>query len=92
MYIFKNWKKEYHNLKREYLSTKLALMRNIDSKDDAISILTNQLIDYNSVKKSNAVLKSYNAKYKERIKAQDETIKEQLLLIETLQKENKKRK
>lgn len=90
--LFKNWKKEYYNLKREYLNTKLALMRNIDSKDEAISNLTDQVIEINKLKKSNSVLKSYNAKYKERIKAQDETIKEQLLLIETLQKENKKRK
>lgn len=90
--FFKNWKREYHKLKREYLNCKLQLTKDIEEKEEMISHLFDQIVDIARLRKSNAVLKSYNTRYKERIKAQEETIKEQLLLIDTLQKENKKRK
>ena len=86
--IFTNWKKRYIESYKSFNAVRISLERTIDAKEEMIQGLTSE---NKKLEKSNVALKSYNTKYKDRIKNLEERVNEQYVMIQELQKQIKKK-
>ena len=86
--IFTNWKKKYIESYKSFNAVRISLERTIDAKDEMIKGLERE---NKKLEMSNIALKTYNKKYKEHMKALEETVNEQRVMIEELQKHIKKK-